>query len=205
MLSKQPGVWRRYLRDAQLLACPGSDALFAPSHDVALSEHSQQVYYGPPVTTGSLAAVVGSMGLTMHFKATVADAPATCLMDSCCTDTLMSASYARRVNINIEPSVGERLRVAVADGVIHVSTGTCKVRLKLQRLSADLTCLVVELADAYETVLVRTGCASTLLLCLGGTSAVCLPWVARIPRQFLVLNVTLMNLYSLFLVHMLLQ
>ena len=153
VLSKQPGVWRRYLRDAQLLSCPGSDALFAPSDDVALSEHAQQVYYVPPVATGSLAAVVGSLGLTMHFKATVAGAPATCLMDSCCTNTLMSASYARRVGINVESSVGEPLRVAVADGVIHASTGTCKVRLKLQQFSADLTCHVVELADAYEIIL----------------------------------------------------
>ena len=97
VLSKQPGVWRRYLRDAQLLSGPSGDALFAPSDDVALSEHAQQVYYVPPVATGSLAAVVGSLGLAMHFKATVAGASATCLMDSCCTNTLMSASYARRV------------------------------------------------------------------------------------------------------------
>ncbi len=151
LLFKQPGVWRRYLRDAQLLSCPGSDALFAPSDDVALSEHAQQVYYVPPVATGSLAAVVGSLGLTMHFKATVAGAPATCLMDSCCT--FMSAFYARRLGINVEPSVGEPLQVAVADGVIHVSTGPCKVRLKLQQFSADLTCHVVELADACETIL----------------------------------------------------
>ena len=49
--------------------------------------------------------------------------------------------------------MGEPLRVAVADGVIHASTGTCKVRLKLQQFSADLTCHVVELADAYEIIL----------------------------------------------------
>ena len=153
VLSKQAGVWRRYLRDAQLLNSPCSDALFAPSDDVALGEHAQQVYYVPPVATGSLAAVVGSLGLTMHFKATVAGAPATCLMDSCCTNTLMSALYARRVGINVEPSVGEPLRVAVADGVIHASTGTCKVRLKLQQFSAKLACHVVELADAYELIL----------------------------------------------------
>ncbi len=66
------------------------------------------MYYVPPVATGSLAAVVGSLGLAMHFKATVAGAPATCLMDSCCTNTLMSASYARRVGITVEPSVEER-------------------------------------------------------------------------------------------------
>ena len=138
VLSKQPGVWRRYLRDAQLLSCPGSDALFAPSDDVALSEHAQQVCYVLPVATGTLA--VGSLGRTMHFKATVAGAPATCLMDSCCTNTLMSASYARRVGINVEPNVGEPLRVAVADGVIHASTGTCKVRLKLQQLCFCKSC-----------------------------------------------------------------
>ena len=118
-----------------------------------MSEHAQQVYYVPPVATGSLAAVVGSLGLTMHFKATVAGAPATCLMNSCCTNTFMSAFYARRLGINVEPGVGEPLQVAVADGVIHVPTGTCKVRLKLQQFSADLTYHVVELADACETIL----------------------------------------------------
>ncbi len=150
VLSKQAGVWRRYLRDAQLLNSPCSDALFAPSDDVALGEHAQQVYYVPPVATGSLAAVVGSLGLTIHFKATVAGAPVTC---SCCTIPLMSASYARRVGINVELSVGKPLQVAVADGVIHASAGTCKVRLKLQQFSADLACHVVELADAYEIFL----------------------------------------------------
>ena len=49
--------------------------------------------------------------------------------------------------------MGEPLRVAVADGVIHASAGTCKVRLKMQQFSADLTCHVVELADAYEIIL----------------------------------------------------
>ncbi len=57
VLSRQPGVWRRYLREAQLLNSPCSDALFAPSDAVALGEHAQQVYYVPPVATGSLAAV----------------------------------------------------------------------------------------------------------------------------------------------------
>ena len=49
--------------------------------------------------------------------------------------------------------VGEPLQVAVADGVIHASTGTCKPCLKLDQLSADLTCHVVELADAYGIIL----------------------------------------------------
>jgi len=109
VLPKQPGVWRRYLRDAQLLDCPGSGALFAPSDDDALGEHARQVSYIPPLATGSLAAVVGSLGLTMHFKATVAGVPATCLINSCCTNTLMSASYARRMGITVEPSVGGAL------------------------------------------------------------------------------------------------
>ncbi len=77
---------------------------------------------------------------------------------------------------------GEPLRVAVADGVIHASAGTCKVRLKLQQFSADLTCHVVELADAYEIILGEDWLCSILLLCLGGTSAVCLPRVARESR-----------------------
>jgi len=67
------------------------------------------VSYIPPLATGSLAAVVGSLGLTMHFKATVAGVPATCLINSCCTNTLMSASYARRMGITVEPSVGGAL------------------------------------------------------------------------------------------------
>ena len=62
-----------------LISYPGSDVLFAPCDDDALGEHARQMYYVPSVATGSLAAVVGSMGLTMHFKATVAGVPATCL------------------------------------------------------------------------------------------------------------------------------
>ena len=32
------------------------------------------------------------------------------------------------------------------------SLGTCKVRLEVQQFSTDLTCHVVELADAYEVI-----------------------------------------------------
>ena len=45
---------------------------------------------------------------------------------------------------------GEPLRVAVADGVIHASAGTCKVRLKMQQFPADSKRHVVELTDAYK-------------------------------------------------------
>ncbi len=48
--------------------------------------------------------------------------------------------------------MGKPLQVAVADGVIHASAGTCRVCLKLQQFSADLACDVVELADAYEII-----------------------------------------------------
>ena len=136
-----------------LISYPGSDVLFAPCDDDVLGEHARQMYYVPSVATGSLAAVVGSMGLTMHFKATEAGVLATCLMISCCTNILISASYARRVGINVKSCVGEPVRVAVADGAIYASCGTCKVRLKMQQCSADLTCHVVELADAYEIIL----------------------------------------------------
>jgi len=57
------------------------------------------------------------------------------------------------VGINVMFCVGEPVRVAVADGAIHASCGTCKVRLKMQQCSASLTCHVVELADTYEIVL----------------------------------------------------
>jgi len=62
------------------------------------------------VATGGLAAIVRSLGLTMYFKATVAGVPAACLMSSCCTNTLMSASYARQMGITVEPCVGEPLQ-----------------------------------------------------------------------------------------------
>ena len=50
------------------------------------------------------------------------------------------------------------LQVAVANvHTLHykvcTSEGTCKVRLKLQESSADLTCPVVQLADAHEVIL----------------------------------------------------
>ena len=53
----------------------------------------------------------------------------------------------------MEQGGGSALQVAMADGTVCASHGTCKVRLKLQQLSADLTCHVVELADPYEVIL----------------------------------------------------
>ena len=55
--------------------------------------------------------------------------------------------------MHIEPSVGAPLQVAVANWIVCTSPGTCKVRLKLQGLVADLTCHVIELVDAYEVIL----------------------------------------------------
>lgn len=63
----------------------------------------------------------------MYFKATVAGVPAACLMSSCCSNTLMSASCARQMGIAVEPCVGEPPKAAVADGVIHAFTGLFKV------------------------------------------------------------------------------
>jgi len=54
----------------------------------------------------------------VYFKATVAGVPATCLMSSCCTNTLMSASCARQMGITVEPCVGESLQAAVANGAL---------------------------------------------------------------------------------------
>ena len=106
-----------------------------------------------PVVTDSVCAVVGSLGLTMQFYGTVSKAPVILSMHSQCSHTLMSASYVRRMNTHVEQDGETALQVAVANGMACTSTGTCKVRLKLQEFAADLTCHVVELADAYEVIL----------------------------------------------------
>ena len=88
MLPKQPGMWRQCLRGAQLLRdCPCSDALFVPADAEALSKYARQVYYDSPVVSGSVCAVIASLGLTMQFMAiaSVSNAPASVLMDLCCT------------------------------------------------------------------------------------------------------------------------
>ena len=113
------------------------------------------MYYDKPVVSDSVCAVIGSLGLTMQFRASVSNAPASVLMDSCCTNTLMSASYARQMEFTVQATVGTPLQVAVANAAVCSSIGTCKVRLSLQQFSADLLCTVVELADAYEVTLVE--------------------------------------------------
>ena len=130
----------------------------------------------------------------MYFKATVAAVSATCLMSSCCTNTLTSASCARQMGITVEPCVGESLQGAVANGVIHASTGLFEVFLKVQQFLLIQSVMLLSLLMPIKSVLVMISCACILLLCLGGTSAVCF---------FSVLKVTLMNLCSLFLVDML--
>ena len=115
VLPKHPGVWRKYLRNAQLLQdLPCNDALFVPSADETMGKLAVQVYYVSPVATDSVCAVVGAMGLTMQFHGTVSNAPVVLSMDSMCSHTLMSANYARGMRIHVEPSVGSPLQVTVA-------------------------------------------------------------------------------------------
>ena len=150
VLPKQPCMWRKYLRHARMLnAFTGSDALFAPCDGEHFGKHVVQVLYDSHVMTDSVCAVIGSLGLTMHFQGSMSGVPTSLLMDSCCTNTLMSrsAAYARRV----DSTGGSPLQVA--NGMVCSSLGTCKVRLKLQQFPVDLTCHVVELADAYEVIL----------------------------------------------------
>ena len=139
---------------AQLLQdMPSSDALFIPSADSAMGKSASQVYYDSPVVTASACAVVASLGLTMQFYDTVLQAPVVLSINSQCSHTLMSASYARRMKLHVEQSGEAPLQVAVANGQVCTAIGICKVRLKLQEFSGDLTCHVVELADACEVIL----------------------------------------------------
>ena len=155
VMPKQAGMWRKFLRRAQLLKdYPCCDALFVPSvHSEGLGKHAVQVYYDSPVVTESACPVIGSLGLTMHFHGTVSNAPVSLLFDSGCSHTLMSASYARRVGITLDTQPGDSLQVALASGMVCSSIGTCKVRLQLQQYTGTLSCFVVELADAYEVIL----------------------------------------------------
>ena len=76
VMPKQPGMWRKYVRTAQLLRdSPCSDALFAPCDDEALGKHAVQVYYDSPVATDSVCAVIGSLGLTMQFQGSISGVP----------------------------------------------------------------------------------------------------------------------------------
>ena len=107
VMPKRPGMWRKYVRTAQLLRdFPCSDALFAPCDDEALGKHAVQVYYDSPVATDSVCAVIGSLGLTMQFQGSISGVPTSLLMDSCCTNTLISAAYARRMGISVEQGGG---------------------------------------------------------------------------------------------------
>ena len=127
VLPKHPGMWHKYLCNAQLLQdLPCSNALFVPAADETLHKRPIQVYYVSPVPTCSLCAVVGASGLTFHFYGTVSNAPVILSMDSMCSHTLMSASYARHMKIAVEPSVGPPLQVAVANGMVCTSLGICK-------------------------------------------------------------------------------
>ena len=73
------------------------------------------MYCDSPVVTDSVCAVFGSLGLTMQFHGTVSNAPVVLSMDSQCSHTLMSASYARRMKIHLEQSEEAPLHVAVAN------------------------------------------------------------------------------------------
>ena len=186
MLPKQPGVCRKYLRSAQLNQdMPSSDALFIPSADKAMGKSAFPVYYDSPVVTASACAVVDSLGLTMQFYGTVSQAPVVLSMDSQCSHTLMSASYAQRMKLHVEQSGEAPFQVAVANGQVCTAIGICKVRLKLQEFSGDLTCHVLSLLMHMKPSWARTGSASVLLLCRGVTRFVYLPGAVTGSHWFL--------------------
>ena len=89
----------------------------------------------------------------MHFHGTVANDPASILLDSGCGHSVMSAAYARQVGIIGELPQQGALQVAAANALVCSSIGTCKVCFKLQQLTADLSCHAVKIADAYEVIL----------------------------------------------------
>ena len=88
----------------------------------------------------------------MHVKGAVSNAAANVFLDSCCSHTLMSASFARRMGFIVTP-VNNLLQFEVASGTVCTSIGTCKVHLELQQLSATVTFSVVELAKQYDVIL----------------------------------------------------
>ena len=65
----------------------------------------------------------------------------------------MGGLHVRRMGSTVQATVGTPLQVAVANGAVCSSVGTCKVPLSLQQFSVVLLCNVVKLADAYEVIL----------------------------------------------------
>ena len=153
VMPKWNGLWRKYLRGMQLLkGCPVSNAMHVPTADVSHCDRPVQVYYDPVHVVDSVCNVVGPSGLTMHFQGSVSNAAANVFLDSCCSHTLMSASYARRMGFTVT-LVNNPLQIEVASGTVCSSIGTCKVRLELQQFSANVTFSVVELAKQYDVIL----------------------------------------------------
>ena len=152
-MPKWNGLWRKYLCGMQLLKdCPVSNAMHVPAADVSHCDWPVQVYYDPVNVVDSVCNVVGPSGLTMHFQGTVSNAAANVLLDSCCSHTLMSASFARRMGLTVTP-VNNPLQVEVASGTVCSSIGTCKVRLELQQFPANVTFSVFELAKQHDVIL----------------------------------------------------
>ena len=105
---------------------PNSDALFILSADKAFGKRAFQVYYDSPVVTESACAVVDSLGLTMQFYGTVSQAPVVLSMDSQCSHTLMSRSYAQCMMLHVEQSGEAPLQVAVANGQVCTAIRICR-------------------------------------------------------------------------------
>ena len=81
------------------------------------------------------------------------DSPVVLSFYSQCSHTLMSASYVRPMMTHVEEGGGAPMQLAVANGTLCTALGTCRIRLKLQQSTADLSCHVLELTDAYDVIL----------------------------------------------------
>ena len=153
VMPKWNGLWRKYLCSMHLLKdCLDGNAMYVPAADLHCSACPLQVYYDPVHVLESICNGIGRSGLTMHSQGTVSNAAANVFLDSCCSHTLMSASFAGHMGFTVTP-VNNPLQVEVASGTVCTSLGTCKVRLELQQFSANVTFSVVELAKQYDVIL----------------------------------------------------
>lgn len=79
-----------------------------------------------PVAPDNVCAVVYAVDLTMQFYGRVSTAPV--MLKHEFHVHLHSANYARCMKKDVEQSAGPPLQVAVANGVVCTSLGTCKIR-----------------------------------------------------------------------------
>lgn len=146
---RQPKSWRPLLNQMRLLTVYSPGDVPAFTAEILEKDRSWSIYFDPPFPRLTLN-VLTKETPAMQFSGFVAGASARIKVDSGASNCFVNAAFCEQSGIRFTPLTAE---LEVANGAAVPIVGSCRVQIKVQRYTEQLTLFVTELADYYDVLL----------------------------------------------------